>query len=49
MTELLIVRGGWRLDIDADEPVDDLVVGVVERTISLGEAHAWFRDRLRRA
>lgn len=49
LTEILIERSGWRLDIPADEPVDDLVVDLAARQIGFEEVAAWFRDRLVRA
>lgn len=48
LTELLIARSGYMLDIADDEPIDDLVVAVATREMSFDRLVAWFGGRLRR-
>lgn len=48
VTEILIGRSGYFLDIPDDEPVDDLVVGVADGSLSFEEVEVWFRNRLAR-
>jgi len=48
LTELLIERSGYVLDIADDVPIDDLVVGVADGRIAFDDLVAWFRPRLRR-
>lgn len=49
LTELLIDRSGYRLDIPDDAPIDDLVVNVASGATDFDELSEWFRDRLVRA
>ncbi|GGB11325.1 type II toxin-antitoxin system death-on-curing family toxin [Allosediminivita pacifica] len=46
LVELLIERSGYHLDIDDDEPVDDLVVAVAAHDISADDLLAWFQRAL---
>ena len=49
LTEILIDRSGYTLNISDDEPVDDLVVDVARQEINFDELVIWFKDRLIRA
>ncbi len=44
--ELLIERSGYRLTIDDDEPIDDLVVSVASGTLNFEALCEWFEGRL---
>ncbi|MFN7002792.1 MAG: type II toxin-antitoxin system death-on-curing family toxin [Roseinatronobacter sp.] len=46
LVELLVARSGYRLDIPADAPIDDLVVAVAAREISFEDLQTWFSERL---
>lgn len=46
LVEILIARSGYFLDIPDDEPIDDLVVGVVSGEISFDALADWFETRL---
>jgi death-on-curing protein len=48
LTELLIDRSGYELDIADDAPIDDLVVAVAEGGMTFDDLVAWFKARLRR-
>ena len=49
LTELLIDRSGYRLDIPDDEPVDDLVVAAASGAMNFDELVRWFAQRVVRA
>uniref|UniRef100_UPI00406D46B5 type II toxin-antitoxin system death-on-curing family toxin n=1 Tax=Phaeobacter sp. PT47_59 TaxID=3029979 RepID=UPI00406D46B5 len=49
VTEILIERSGYYLDIPDDEPIDDLVVGVADGSCSFDQTSEWFRLRLKTA
>ncbi|WP_298430504.1 type II toxin-antitoxin system death-on-curing family toxin [uncultured Jannaschia sp.] len=49
LTEMMIDRSGYRLDIPDDERVDDLVVALAEGSADFEEARTWFADRLARS
>ncbi|WP_371810376.1 type II toxin-antitoxin system death-on-curing family toxin [Ruegeria sp. HKCCD8929] len=46
LIEVLVQRSGYRLDIDDDEPIDDLVVAVAAGQMGFDELHVWFKARL---
>ncbi len=46
LTELMIDRSGFRLDIPEDEPVDDLVVGTASGRIGFDALVLWFSERI---
>lgn len=46
LTETLIERSGFMLDIPEDEPIDDLVVSVAAGEIDFQELVVWFSERL---
>lgn len=46
LTELLIERSGYSLDIADDERVDDLVVDVAQGKLSFVELEQWFAQHL---
>ena len=46
LVETLIARSGFMLDVPDDEPIDDLVVGVVSGDIGFDALVEWFRQRL---
>lgn len=46
LTELLIYRSGYRLEIPDDEPVDDLVVASASGQLDFDDLVAWFEDRI---
>lgn len=48
LTELLIDRSGYKLDIADDAPIDDLVVAIAEGVMAFDDLVAWFKTRLRR-
>ncbi|MFV2034280.1 MAG: type II toxin-antitoxin system death-on-curing family toxin, partial [Halocynthiibacter sp.] len=48
LVEILISRSGYELTIDADEPIDDLVVAVADGQIGFDGLETWFGARLRR-
>lgn len=48
LTELLIERSGYTLDIPDDEPIDDLVVAVAAGDMDFEELKLWFQVRVRR-
>lgn len=49
LTELLIERSGYELNIPDDEPIDDLVVAIAAGQVQFDEIEDWFRTRLRKA
>lgn len=49
LVEILIERSGYRLDIDDEEPIDDLVVAVAARELDFEDLNVWFKLRLVRA
>ncbi|MFO6465440.1 type II toxin-antitoxin system death-on-curing family toxin [Jannaschia sp. KMU-145] len=49
LTEMMIDRSSYRLDIPDDERVDDLVVALAEGSADFEEARTWFADRLVRS
>ncbi len=46
LVETLIDRSGYYLTIDDDEPIDDLVVAVADRSVGFDELCDWFKERL---
>ena len=46
LVEILIERSGYRLEIPADEPIDDLIVAVAAGDVDFNELTGWFRQRL---
>lgn len=46
LVEILIERSGYMLNIDDDEPVDDLVVDVASGQIGFDELVEWFKLRV---
>lgn len=46
LTETLIERSGFMLDVPEDEPIDDLVVSVAAGEIDFQELVVWFNERL---
>ncbi|WP_299943237.1 type II toxin-antitoxin system death-on-curing family toxin [uncultured Ruegeria sp.] len=48
VVEILIERSGYCLEIDDDEPIDDLVVAVAAGELGFVDLHAWFKGRLKR-
>lgn len=48
LSELLIDRSGYQLDIADDAPIDDLVVAIAEGEMAFDDLVAWFKARLRR-
>lgn len=46
LTEMLIERSGYVLDVPDDEPIDDLVVAVASGDMSFDELQAWFQRRI---
>ncbi|MFP7571968.1 type II toxin-antitoxin system death-on-curing family toxin [Marivita sp. S2033] len=46
LTELLVERSGYFLDIPADERIDDLVVEVAQGNVEFGELERWFEARI---
>lgn len=46
VTFILIERSGYRLETLAEDKIDDVVVGVVERTMTEAELAEWFKARL---
>ena len=42
LVELLIARSGYALEIDDEEPIDDLVVRVADGNLSFHELCVWF-------
>lgn len=49
LTELLIERSGYRLDISDSERVDDLVVDVAKGNLEFVDLAQWFELRLVRS
>ncbi|WP_164860726.1 type II toxin-antitoxin system death-on-curing family toxin [Parasedimentitalea marina] len=49
VVELLIERSGYYLNIPDDDPIDDIVVGVAESSVSFDDLTVWFKERLKRA
>ena len=45
MTEYLYLKSGYVLDIADDEPIDDLVVGVVVGDITQDQLQAWLKNK----
>ena len=48
LTELLFARSGYLLSLRDDDRLDDVVVDVVNGTMTQGDLERWFRDRLTR-
>ena len=48
VTNLLIVRSGYVLNLRDDDRIDDLVVAVAEDEIAFDDLVVWFRGRLSR-
>ena len=48
LTELLIERSGYTLTIDADYPIDDLVVDLASGALGFDEVARWFANNLGR-
>lgn len=48
LVEILVDRSGYRLEIDDEEPIDDLVVAVAASELSFEGLHDWFKLRLSR-
>jgi|TARA_B110000908_G_scaffold78880_1_gene94601 death-on-curing protein len=46
LVEILIERSGYSLDIDDDEPIDDLVVKVANNELDFDGLKTWFTPRL---
>jgi death-on-curing protein len=46
LTEAMIDRSGYLLDVPDDEPIDDLVVAVASGDVGFEDLTGWFRDRL---
>jgi len=46
LTELLIDRSDYILDIPDDEPVDNLVVAVANNEVDFDDLVVWFKERL---
>lgn len=46
LTELLIDRSDYVLDIPDDEPIDNLVVAVANDEVDFDDLVAWFKERL---
>ena len=46
LTELLIIQSGYRLDLQADDRIDDLMVNVVEGNLNQSERENWLRVRI---
>lgn len=49
LTELLVERSGYELDLHPNDAIDDVVVHLVTGQMSENEAVIWFRQRLVRA
>lgn len=49
VAEILIERSGYCLNIPDDEPIDDLVVGVADGSLTFEQIEAWFKERLVRS
>ena len=49
LVEILIERSGYYLNIDDDEPIDDLVVKVASNELNFDDLMAWFTPRLIRS
>ncbi|WP_299288362.1 type II toxin-antitoxin system death-on-curing family toxin [uncultured Tateyamaria sp.] len=49
LTELLIERSGYSLNIPDDEPIDDLVVAVAAGEVDFSDLEDWFQARLVRS
>lgn len=47
VVEILIERSGYFLNIPDDEPIDDIVVGVADGSISFEDLSVWFKERLK--
>ncbi len=45
LTEYLYLKSGYFLDIDDDEPIDDLVVAVVVGDMTQVQLQVWLKDR----
>jgi death-on-curing protein len=48
LVEILIERSDYRLNVDDDEPIDDLVVGVANGEFDFEALKSWFKVRLTR-
>ncbi|MEN0079736.1 MAG: type II toxin-antitoxin system death-on-curing family toxin [Pseudomonadota bacterium] len=46
VTTLLIRRSGYRLELNADERIDDMVVAVAGGEMGFDDLELWFQDRL---
>ncbi|WP_407933509.1 Fic family protein [Fontisubflavum oceani] len=46
LTEVLIARSDYRLDIPDEEPIDDLVVAVASGLVGYEVLRTWFSERL---
>ncbi|WP_176473761.1 type II toxin-antitoxin system death-on-curing family toxin [Actibacterium ureilyticum] len=46
LVEILIDRSGYILDIEDDEPIDDLVVAVAAHDLEFEDLSLWFKQRL---
>lgn len=46
VTNLVILRSGYQLELLAEDQIDDLVVAVAEHDISFDELVQWFRVRI---
>lgn len=46
LVETLIHRSGYRLDIPAEEPIDDLVVSIACGELGFDDLVTWFEPRL---
>ncbi|MFY0616692.1 type II toxin-antitoxin system death-on-curing family toxin [Shimia sp.] len=49
LVEILIARSGFELNIDDDEPIDDLVVAVAQGALKFDDLQMWFDARIVRA
>lgn len=47
LTLILIVRSGYRLKLDPEERIDDMVVAVASSEMSFEELVDWFKLRIR--
>ncbi|MEO1557814.1 MAG: Fic family protein [Pseudomonadota bacterium] len=49
LTELLIERSGYTLNIPYNEPIDDLVVAIAAGDLTFDALQQWFLDRIRKS
>ncbi|NRB20806.1 MAG: type II toxin-antitoxin system death-on-curing family toxin [Rhodobacteraceae bacterium] len=47
VVEILIERSGYFPNIPDDEPIDDIVVGVADGSISFEDLSVWFKERVK--